>query len=188
MKFKILLFILFFLPLGAQAIGVSVSPAKLEIIYPSNDKATLIITNISPEPILVTVFPDDLEEFIKISPAEFELMPEEKTPVNILLDFKQPKSGLKKTDISIVSRALEKQSFNAASGIKIPLSIYFDNGLFKWSGLLVFVVVFFSILLAFLLARLIFWLIRPKKKKHFWQKIDFLRQHRRFRQLFARLK
>jgi len=113
--------------------------------------------NISLEPILVTVFPDDLEEFIKISPVEFELMPEEKTPVNILLDFKQSKSGLKKTDISIISRALEKQSFNAASGIKIPLSIYFDNGLFKWSGLLVFVVVFFSILLAFLLARLIFW-------------------------------
>lgn len=188
MKNIFILLTLFFLPLSAQALGVSVSPSKLEIIQSENSKTSLIITNISTEPISVSVFSDDFKDYISISPAQFELLPEEKTKVNILTSFDNKEALIKRTDVSIVSFALDKQSFNAASGIKIPLSVYIMNKQFQWSGATVFLRVFFGVLLLLALLKFFFWLIRPKKKKKFWPKVNFLKRHRGLKRPFYHIK
>lgn len=181
MKFKFLLFLLFLFPSSVQAIGVSISPSRLEILSSDIDKSYLVISNVSQEPILVSVFPDDFKQYIDINPNEFKLVPEEKIKVTIAVDFASQNIGVKKTDISVVSRALDRESFNAASGIKIPLAIYSSSGKFQWSGFLVFIAVFFGFLFVFGTARLAFWLLRPRQKKRVWQRVDFLQHYRRFR-------
>ena len=188
MKNILILLTLFFLPLSAQALGVSVSPSKLEIIQSESNKVSLIITNISTEPISVSVFSDDFKDYISISPAQFELLPEEKIKVNVLTNFDDKEALIKRTDVSIVSQTLDKKSFNAASGIKIPISVYIINKQFQWSGTLVFLAVFFGVLSLLALLEFFFWLIRPKKKKGFWPKVNFLKRHRGLKRPFYRIK
>lgn len=188
MKNILILLTLFFLPLSAQALGVSVSPSKLEIIQRDDNKTSLIITNISSETISVSVFSDDFKDYISISPAQFELLPEEKIKVNVLANFDDKETLIKRTDVSIVSQTLDKKSFNAASGIKIPLSVYIINKQFQWSGALVFLVVFFGVLLLLAFLKLFFWFVRPKKKKKFWPKVNFLKRRSGLKRPFYHIK
>ncbi len=175
MKLKFLFAFLFlFLPLDALALGLAVEPASLEISYPQNKQEQLKITNISSEPIFVKVQADALVENIKIDPKEFNLLPEETMLVNLDLAFSQRDSLLQKTNLSILSQALHPNSFNAISGIKIPLTISIEelSSLFKWLSLALAFVILLLILF------FIFWLFLLFSKPKRFLDLDFLLHHK----------
>src|SRR3989344_1565474 len=120
---KILATLLFLFPGTVQAVGVSVQPSKLELFFPDKSAGQIIIKNISAEPITVLIYPDDFINSISVNPSELELWPEQSSPVQIGANFSGESAGLKNTNLSVVASARDKRSFNAASGIKIPITI-----------------------------------------------------------------
>ncbi|MCD4760607.1 hypothetical protein K8R42_01795, partial [bacterium] len=136
--------------------------------------------NISAEPIIVFISPDDFVENIIIQPSEIKLLPDEITQLKIQVYFPEEASGIKNTHISVVSRAIDKKSFNAASGIKIPLTVNITKEYFQWSGPVIFVVVFGGLLLLALLVQSIFELTKHKKKRRRWPDVNFLHHRRKF--------
>lgn len=181
MKWYKLFCLLLFLPFSVQAVGVSVNPSSIHLLSPNISNQEIIVQNISSEPILVKIYADDFKDNIEISHHEFELLPNQVSPVKISADFGSFSPGVKNTNISILSQAKDKRSFNAISGIKIPISIYINKSYFSWSGPAVFVVVFFGLLLIWGLCRL--WLVIFGKKSKPFRKlsVDFLFYHRRKR-------
>ena len=156
-------FIILF-PLSSQAVGISVNPSSLDILYPSIREERIAVKNISSEPIVVYIYPDDFGDNIKLQPNEFNLMPDQLASIKILTNFDNFSEGTQKTNISVLSKALDKKSFNAISGIKIPISIYIAHTYFEWSGPAVFVLVFGVGLTILLLWQIVVKLF-PKKKK-----------------------
>ncbi|MFA6466864.1 MAG: hypothetical protein WCV71_03325 [Patescibacteria group bacterium] len=177
--FKIFLFILFFLPLPSQAVGISVQPSSIDLLSPDVVEKKLSVKNISKEPIVVHIYVDDFSDNINIEPNEFELLPEQVTSVRISGDFSNFSAGTQKTNISVLSKALDKKSFNAISGIKIPLSIYINKDYFQWSGPAVFVVVFLGGLIIFYLFRVFVRIFSKQKKKGHWFSINLLVHHKK---------
>ncbi|PLX25699.1 hypothetical protein C0580_01830 [Candidatus Parcubacteria bacterium] len=177
---KILLFILLFFPFGVKAVGVSVSPSSLELIYPDEENSELIIRNISLEPITVYIYPDDYKEQIIVNPSEVNLLPDEFGRINLDYNFSQEKKAALTTNISVVSKAVDKRSFNAASGLKIPISININKQVWHWSAPAVFLVFFIGAFLLAMLIQLVFILIRPRRKKH-WYDLNFVSHHKKRR-------
>ena len=145
--FKLLLLILFLFPLPSQAVGISVSPSSVDLLSPNVFEKSISVKNISQEPIIIRVYADDFSNNLLIEPNEFELWPDQVSPVKITTDFENFSPGVQKTHISVLSKALDKRSFNAISGIKIPLTIYISESYFIWSGPLIFLLVFFGLLI-----------------------------------------
>ncbi|KKP90467.1 MAG: hypothetical protein UR94_C0027G0003 [Parcubacteria group bacterium GW2011_GWA2_36_10] len=170
-----LIFFFLFIP-HAQAVGLTLSPAKIEVVYPRIKSAELIITNISSEPILVKISPDNWIKEIIIHDAEFALMPEAKTKVKIDFNFSVHKSQIYQTNLSVVANALSAASFKAASGIKVPLSVSVTPTKTK---LVLFI--FFPILLLFLVIISIFYYYQRKKSLLHRLHLDFLRLHKKHR-------
>jgi hypothetical protein len=183
--FSCLLLLLLF-PNISQAVGVAVEPSSLEFIYNANQSETLLISNISQEPIVITVQADDLADNINIQPSEFTLLPDQVSPVDLEFYFTDQQSGIKKTNISIISKALHKKSFNAASGIKIPVTIAIVIDRWQWNAATIFLVVFSTLLLLGLVAQIIFILWRPRKK-HSFLSIDFVWHHKKGNNLFKKI-
>lgn len=175
------LFIIFFflLPVSSRALGVAVNPSSLEMVYPDKQTTSINIRNISEEPVLIFIQADDFVESLSIRPMELKLLPDEVGQIQLQGDFRGYSVGLQKTNISIISKAIDKRSFNAASGLKIPLTVYLTNHYFQWSGAAVFVTVFLGLLLFALLAQLFFWLFRAKKKKKHWLRVDLSSYHKK---------
>jgi hypothetical protein len=164
MKFsKILLLFIFLLPLKVLAVGVAVNPSELQIVLPGDNQTTLQITNISDEPVMVFVSPDDFVDNIIIDPAEIQLLPEQATQIRITTNFANTSAGVKKSNISVITQAVDKRSFNASSGIKIPLTINIAKSYWQWSGEAVFVLVFLSLFALFFIIWLIIKFIKKKK-------------------------
>lgn len=177
MKVRFLFFLLILcLPLPSLAVGLAVEPAKLELSYPQNKQEQLKITNISSEPIFVRIQADDLRDNIKVEPSEFNLLPEEIMFIDLTVNFSQQASAVQKTNLSVISQALHQNSFKAASGIKIPLTINTTkiSSFWKWLilsvGLLVFVVLIYLLWLVFI------WFFN--RKKHKFLDLDFLLHHK----------
>ena len=184
--FFFFLFIFFLFPFNAQAIGVAVDPAQLDVFYSGTKKIDLKISNISKEPENISIFPDDLSEYIKVQPKEFILNPEQVTVVKIFLNFTDKKSGVKKTNLSVISKALNKSSFNAASGIKIPLTITISDEKQQWNAGSIFIAVFVSLLFIAMVVQFIFILLHfPKKRRYFM--LNFLRYHKKRFRFFHKL-
>lgn len=177
--FSTLLSILFLLPLTAQAVGLSVSPAKVDIFYPDVLGQKIKIQNISNEPIKIYVRADDFSKELSLTPAEFDLAPQEIGLVTISGDFEHFSSGVRKTNISVLSQALDKKSFNAISGIKVPVSIYITDSYFKWSGPAVFVLVFLGLGIILILAYLLLNVFRFRPKKNKFAGLNFLLHHKK---------
>jgi hypothetical protein len=177
--FKLLLLSLFLLPLSVEAVGVAVSPSSVDLLFPDISEEKISIKNISSEPIVVRVYTDDFADNISIEPNEFELLPDQVSPVKISGDFDNFEAGIQKTDISILSKAKDKKSFNAISGIKIPLSIYISKSYFTWSGPAIFVVVFFGLLLILGLVRIIIIIFTKKPQKKSSALINLLIHHKK---------
>lgn len=144
-----------------MAVGVAVNPSELEIVLPGDNQTTLQVTNISDEPVMVFISSDDFADNIITDPIEVQLLPEQVTQVRVVADFANTPAGVKKTNISVVTQAIDKRSFNAASGIKIPLTINIARSYWQWSGEAVFVLAFLSLFVLFF----IIWLIHKSIKK-----------------------
>lgn len=172
----ILAFLIFLLPLHVWALGLAVEPAKIELDYPQNKQEQLKITNISSEPIFVRVQADDLVSNIQIEPSEFNLLPEEIMILELTANFSDQVSAVQKTNLSVISQALHQNSFKAASGIKIPLTINTAkiSSFWKWLilsfGFLVFAVLVYLLWLIFL------WFFN--RKQHKFLDLDFLLHHK----------
>lgn len=179
MKWYKCLWLLLFFPWSAQAVGLSVSPSTLDLLSPDISYQEIVVKNISAEPILVKVYADDFQDNISISPQEFELLPEQLSPVKISANFNSFSPGIKKTNISVLSQAKDKRSFNAISGIKIPTNIYINETYFNWSGPAVFVAVFFGLLFIWGLSRLFLIIFAKKPKKRGMFSVDFLFHHKK---------
>jgi hypothetical protein len=185
MKFvKALVLLFLFFPIGVGAVGVSVSPSSLEVLYPDKQDLELVIQNISLEPVSVYIYPDDYKKSIVASPDEIKLLPDEFGRISLSLDFSGEESGVKNTQISVVTKAIDKRSFNAASGLKIPISINIHQESWRWSAAAVFVVAFGSLFILAIIVQLIFILSRPRKKKH-WYNLNFLSHHKK-RNIFGK--
>lgn len=159
-----------------QAVGLTLSPAKIEVGYPKDKSAELVVTNISSEPILVKIFPDNLTKEINISDAEFTLMPEAKTKVKINFNFTAHKSQIYQTNLSVVAKALSAASFNAASGIKVPISV---SVMPTKAKLVLFVFLFIVVILGFITG--IFYYYRRKNSLLHRLHLDFLSLHKKHR-------
>lgn len=159
-----------------QAVGLTLSPAKIEVSYPKDKSAELVVTNISSEPILVKIFPDHLTKEINISDAEFTLMPEAKTKVEINFNFAPHKSQIYQTNLSVVANALSAASFNAASGIKVPISVSVTP---PKTRLVLFSFLFIIIIL--LLITSFFYYQKRKSSVLHKLHLDFLRLHKKHR-------
>jgi len=162
-----------------------VEPAELDILYPSQEKYSFTVTNISAEPIVVSTYVDAFQDNVSLQPNEIKLLPKEVTEVVVKADFIGTPAGVKNTYISIISKAIDKRSFNAASGIKLPLSVNITESTWRWSGEAVFVVVFLSLMVLIILVQLIFLSFQAKKKKRHWRGTNFLLHKKKFR-LFKR--
>lgn len=177
--FRLLFLLFLFVPLTVQAVGISVSPSAIDLFSPNVSAKEIVIKNISAEPIVIYVYPDDFSDNIEISPNELELLPAQVSAVNIRADFRDFDQGVIHTNVSVLSKAKDKKSFNAISGVKIPTSIYINKSNFMWSGPAVFVVVFVGLLTAFGFMRLLGFLFYKKSAKKKWPSADFLKHHKR---------
>ncbi len=106
-----------------QAVGLSVSPKELKFLADVGETVSqkLKVKNPSGEVSIFEVYPDDLGALVKISPASFILESEEEKEVTVQVTPKE--EGIFKTNISVVASPVASSSFNAGSGVKIPLEI-----------------------------------------------------------------
>ncbi len=130
MKIKFLLFFIFlsfFSFNSVLAAGIGVSPSSLVLKLGTGElKETKIsVYNISQEAGIFQVFPEKLNDWIKIVPDNFRLEAGEKKEVEIKVSAKG--KGIKTTDISILFAPLDRSSFGINSGIKIPLKLIIDG-------------------------------------------------------------
>ena len=187
MKLKLFLaFIFLFLPLTSQALGISVQPAELEMIIPEKSSDYLTIKNISLEPITVDIYFDAFSQELKTNLSELELLPEESARVQVSFVGDKNKSGVQKTNLSLLARNMDQKKFNAASGLKIPLTIYMPGSSFHWTWPTIATLVFFGFLFLLVVARFFYYFFqfKKRKKKNLWQKINFLGKYRQKKRFF----
>jgi len=105
------------------AVGLSVSPKELKVSSRANETVnySLTVKNPSGEVSVFEVYPDDLTSIIKTTPSSFILESGEEREV--LVQVRARGDGIFKTDISVVATPVAKGSFNAGSGVKIPIQI-----------------------------------------------------------------
>ncbi|MBI3273885.1 MAG: hypothetical protein HYZ69_01960 [Candidatus Colwellbacteria bacterium] len=114
-----------------KAVGLSVTPPELKVTQTVSKiaSAKLTIKNFSDEVAIFEVYPDDFESLVKISPSSFILESGEKREVGVQSSFRQ--IGQYGTVISVISRPVSISSFNAAGGLKIPITVVV-NGNKPW--------------------------------------------------------
>jgi len=126
MKFKILI-ILFFSFLfsfnSVLAIGIGVKPSflDLELKVGQSKEVKILVYNISQEAGIFQVFPDELNEWIKIEPNNFRLEAGENKEIKIIVSAKE--GGGKAINLSVLASPLDRRSFSVGSGLKIPLRL-----------------------------------------------------------------
>lgn len=143
----------FFLPSIAAAVGISVQPARLELYYPGLNQKAIVVKNISAEPVSLNIYVDDFKDQVAIEPSELSLLPGQASPVQVKVDFSGQPAGAENTNLSVVASALDKRSFNAASGIKVPLTIIVRESF--WAKPIILLVLGVFLVLLFM----ILWLI-----------------------------
>ena len=128
MRFKISIITIFVFCLllsfnSVFAIGIGAKPSSLNLDLEINQpkKAKILIYNVSQEAGIFQVYADELSEWIKVEPNNFRLEARETKEVEIAITAKD--GGIKTTNISILATPLNRQSFSALSGIKIPLRL-----------------------------------------------------------------
>ncbi|MFA6215821.1 MAG: hypothetical protein WC768_04610 [Patescibacteria group bacterium] len=142
-KFVVLALALFFslmVSQSAQAIGIGVKPNELSFkaLVNFSTETEVLIFNVSSEPALYQVYPDGLNSEIKISPADFRLDPDGSQLIKVIVNPKRP--GIFSTNLSVVARPLASGGLAAATGVKIPLTLYVW-GLPLWAEILAGIIV-----------------------------------------------
>jgi len=128
MKFKALAILLFasyllFSYEWVLAIGIGAKPSSLdlELKLGQPKKAKILVYNLSQEAGIFQVFPDELNEWIKIEPSNFRLEAGENKEVKITALARE--EGKRATNLSISATPLDRQSFGVSPGLKIPLRL-----------------------------------------------------------------
>jgi len=128
MKFKIFLisFLIFCFFLSIDqvlALGVGANPSFLDLELKVNQQkeAKILVYNISQEPGIFQIFPEELKDWIKIRPDNFRLEAGENKEVEIKVLAKE--GGQRATDLSVSAIPLDRQSFSISPGLKIPLRL-----------------------------------------------------------------
>ena len=163
MRFKIII-IFFFLFYSGQvsAIGIGVKPLSLDLELEKDEikTAEISVYNISQEAGIFQIFPDELQDWIKIEPNNFRLEAGESKEIKIEILAKE--KGGKTTNLSVSVKPLDHQSFSVSPGLKIPLRLnvsgkeylflasiseFFNQNLFKLSiGILIIILIIFLLL------------------------------------------
>lgn len=112
----------------AYASGLSVTPSKVEHTLSAGEETviTLTIANPTQDVSLVEVYADDFERNISPEVSSFTLEAHEDRLVDVTVLFND--AGTYSTYISVVTKALGDRSFNARSGIKIPVDVTVTEG------------------------------------------------------------
>jgi len=133
MKFKILkisFFVLcFFFPFdSALAIGIGANPSflDLELKVGQSKEVKILVYNISQEAGIFQVFPDELNEWIKIEPNNLRLEAGENREVRITVSAKE--GGRRAINLSVLANPLDRRSFSVGPGLKIPLELNIKEG------------------------------------------------------------
>lgn len=133
MKTKILIilfFVLYFLFFvdSALAIGIGAKPSflDLELKVDQSDEVKILVYNISKEAGIFQIFPDELKDWIKITPDNFRLEAGEFKEIKIKILAKE--EGKRATNLSISTTPLNRRSFSVSPGLKIPLRLNIEEG------------------------------------------------------------
>ncbi len=113
-----------FFPLATfAAVAVGVNPASLAVETNVQQQTTLFLQvfNEGSEEAIFDVYADDLSDWFVISPVQFRLSPSQQQLVKVKISALQP--GRRQVFLSVTGRALSRQSFNAAAGVKVPVNI-----------------------------------------------------------------
>lgn len=128
---KIIFFCCFFLLLNwfcqstannVQAVSISVKPKEIALKTKVNQIAEgeLLVTNISNEVLVYRVYTDRPDNEIQFLPNNFRLESGENKIVKVRI--KGQKTGLTKTQISLLAKPLGSSDFTILSGAKIDLT------------------------------------------------------------------
>lgn len=112
------------LVIPAYAVGISVSPPSLELRGTPNKKitGTFTVTNPSRETVVYEITNDGLLT-LAITPTTFLLEPATSAKVTVEYDSPAQRLTNSRTNLSILGRPLTVQPTQAASGVKLPVSI-----------------------------------------------------------------
>jgi hypothetical protein len=128
MKFKILIILLFVFCLlfsfdSVLAIGIGAKPSllDLELKVGQSKEVKILVYNVSQEAGIFQVFPDELNEWIKIEPNNFRLEAGENEEIKIKILAKE--EGERVTNLSVLAIPLDRRSFSVGPGLKIPLKL-----------------------------------------------------------------
>lgn len=105
------------------AIGIGANPSSLDLEMKLNEvkESEILVYNISRDPEIFQIFPDELNDWIKVEPDNFRLEAGETKKIKIIVSAK--KEGRFAIDLSIVANPLDRQNFSIGSGLKIPLRL-----------------------------------------------------------------
>ena len=126
-KCIVLLIVSLLAPQLVLAVGIGVQPTSLNLSANAQGEASgkITISNPSAEPGLFTVSADDLSSQFSINPTEVRLEAQESRVINIIFYSKQ--AGRWATNLSVVGYPLDTRSFNAGSGLKVPINLTVDQ-------------------------------------------------------------
>src|SRR3989344_6626585 len=108
---------------AVSALGVGVKPKEINLDIQVNKKieTEILVMNVAQEPALYQVYPDALEDEIKIYPENFQLGPEGSQIVKVVVEIRNP--GKFATNLSIVARPPGAGGLPTATGVKVPITI-----------------------------------------------------------------
>ena len=128
MKFKILIILpfVFYLVFSYDlvlAIGIGAKPSflDLELKVGQTREVKILVYNTSQEAGIFQIFPDELNEWIKIEPNNFRLEAGENKETEIIVSAKE--GGRRAINLSVLATPLDRRSFSVAPGLKIPLRL-----------------------------------------------------------------
>ncbi len=175
-KFFVIIFLSFYFLFSHSsvfAIGIGANPSFLDLELKLNEtkESEILVYNISQEPGIFQIFPDELNDWIKIEPNNFRLEAGETKKIKIIVSAKD--KGRVATNLSIVVNPLDRGSFGVGSGLKIPLRLNIkgqENAVFLASifeflkeGLSRPAIVISIILIIFFLIKYFIFLIKNQK-------------------------
>ena len=126
-----------FLPWGVKASGLALSPARISIQASPNQQASAYFTVSNPDAQtqVFEIYPDDLANFIRISPQVFTLGPggSKQVEVSIAAGL-PPQTGRAAVKISVISHPLTGSNTQVATGAKLSLEIQTNSASSAPSG------------------------------------------------------
>lgn len=122
-SFSIIFFIIAF-PFTSQAIGIQVSPPKLEIRTTENSskEVELAIANPTTDVLLFQTYPEDFSNFIKMNPSSFTL--EAGGNKRVKVQVLGVGSKIYETNIDILASQLGSEKLGTAAGVRVPITVY----------------------------------------------------------------